>query len=136
MTTTNIGPCACCGGGECPCSNCLLEWQYSETLLVYQWVVIDYCGGGDGSTERCCGCPPPSQPGEYEGQQIQMECTGTNRCSCCQCSATWDEFLGEWVIDTSCIDINSNICGNCNCVTPVNPGTYHGELSGPIPCGC
>ena len=46
MSTTNIGPCQCCSG--CPCSHC--EWQWQLVNGVEQWVIIDFCGGGDGAT--------------------------------------------------------------------------------------
>lgn len=136
MSQTNIGPCECCGQPGCACSNCNWEWQYSETLLVNVWVVISPCGGGDGSNERCCACPPPPRPGDYLGEQYVMTCTGSDRCTCCQCSATWDAFTETWVEASSCVDPNGNGCGSCLCVLPSEPGTTHGQNSGLIACGC
>lgn len=136
MTTTNIGPCGCCGGQNCPCSQCSWEWHWVAENTHWQWIPIDLCGGGGGESERCCTCPSPPYDGEYEGHYVIVDCVGNNRCSCCECSATWDAFTETWVVSQSCVDANGNACGNCDCVKPTTPGSTHGELSGPIPCGC
>ena len=139
MPTNDIGPCECCGGTEdCPCSVCTRRWVYHAEILVYQWDVIDGCGGGDGSSEPCCGCPPPGAPGEYEGQEIELECTqgaGTNKCNCTHCFATWDAFTEEWVPGT-CIAPNDAVAATCSCpVAQLGPGNEHGQMVYVL-CGC
>ena len=140
MATTNIGPCACCGGGggpACGCSNCLWQWIYNEATMAFAWTIIDYCGGGDGSNEPCCGCPSPPRMGDYPEEEYPIACVGTNRCTCTQCNFWWDSFLVEWVPNTGCKDINNIVTTACVCTSAgLGAGSTHGEISGPVTCGC
>lgn len=136
MTTTNIGPCNCCANA-CGCSNCLWRWVYDGTTMTYIWSIVDGCGGGDGSGEPCCGCPSPPRMGEYEEEEYQIGCVGTNRCSCTQCNFWWDSFLVEWVPNTGCADQFGTTFGACACTSVGLPaGTTHGEISQPVSCNC
>jgi len=150
MTTTNIGPCECCGGAGCPCSetNCLFVWEFvADPINANMWVTIDLCGGGDGSTQPCCTCEEPQTPGDYLGEMRQVPCGPLNsgdKCTCCFCNFVWDEFLGEWLPNQTCKRITTiddvtyeyNCPGECFCSPPVGSGSFHGEISGPIFCGC
>jgi hypothetical protein len=131
-TTTNIGACACCGS-VCSCSlvNCLWRWVDGG------WTIIDYCGGGDGSSAPCCNCPSPPRDGE-EDEEYPIACNGsTNSCSCTQCTGWWDSFLVEWVPATGCIDQYGATKYACVCnLSGLEPGTTHGEISPPTPCTC
>lgn len=132
-TTTNIGPCACCGGTSCSCTltNCLWKWVDGA------WTIIDYCGGGDGSSKPCCDCPNPPRDGIEEDEEYPIACTGANSCSCTQCSGWWDEFLVEWVPQTGCLDQYGALKSACVCdLSGLAPGTVHHEDSGPQPCTC
>jgi hypothetical protein len=137
MATTNIGPCACCGNA-CGCSNCLWRWIYDESTMAYIWSVIDGCGGGDGSNEPCCGCPTPLRMGAYAEEEYLIACVGTNRCTCTSCDFWWDSFLLEWVPNTGCKNIHNILTPACVCPTTAGSrvGSVHGELSGPVVCGC
>jgi len=145
MGITNIGPCGCCGQvGPCPCSdsNCLYIWEFvADPINANMWVIIDMCGGGDGSTEPCCGCDEPSSPGEYLGEMRQTPCVpiavGNTRCNCFHCTITWDAFLDQWN-PGYCLGPNyeSNAIG-CNCPTSgFEPGTFHGQTLENVICGC
>lgn len=150
MTTTNIGPCGCCGGGEgCPCTqnNCLFRWEYVAENSNWQWIPIDLCGGGDGSSEPCCACGEVGRNGDYDGEEVQVPCiseSNGDRCSCCVCDWWWDSFLVEWVPNEGCrkvtviddVTYEYPCAATCLCSPPTEPGTTHGEISSPIFCGC
>ena len=138
MATTNIGPCACCGGDTaCGCSNCLWRWVYNESTMSLAWLIIDGCGGGDGSNEPCCGCPSPPRMGDYEDEEYTIACVGTNRCNCTQCNFWWDSFLVEWVPNDGCTDQYGTVTTACVCTSDgLGAGSTHGEISMPVPCGC
>lgn len=139
MSTTNIGPCNCCTA--CGCSNCLWRWIWNEPTMSYIWSIIDGCGGGDGSTEPCCGCPSPPRMGAYEDEEYQIACVGisNNKCACTSCTGVWDAFLSQWVSPTACKNTLTNITyGVCVCDLSQNTdiGTTHGEISRNIACTC
>lgn len=139
MTTTNIGPCNCCGNA-CGCSNCLWRWIYDESTMAYKWSIIDGCGGGDGSSEPCCGCPTPPRMGEYEDEEYQIACVGAvDKCECTTCTGWWDAFLVEWVPNTGCKNTLTNIfypACVCDLSVLTEVGTVHGEISRNVACTC
>lgn len=151
MTTTNIGPCGCCGqAAPCPCSdtNCLFVWEFvADPINANMWVAIDLCGGGDGSTQPCCFCEEPNRDGDYLGEQVTVACSPLNsgdKCTCCFCNFIWDGFLEEWQLNQTCkkitviddVTYEYDCPGQCLCSPPVGSGSFHGEISGPIFCGC
>jgi hypothetical protein len=108
--------------------------------MAYKWTEIDKCGGGDGASEPCCGCPSPPRMGEYEDEEYQINCVGaTDTCACTSCTGVWDAFLSQWVSPTVCKNTLTNIFyGVCNCDLSINTdiGTTHGEISRGIACRC
>ncbi len=132
-TETNIGPCGCCSGScNCTLVNCLWRWVDGA------WTIIDYCGGGDGSTAPCCGCPDPPRDGE-EDEEYPIVCVGAaDKCICTTCTGWWDSFLVEWVPATGCKNTLTNIFyPACVCdLSGIEAGTEHGEISRPQACTC
>ena len=139
MTTTNIGPCNCCGGGEvCTCSG-MGGWEYTAQ----GWEVVVPC-----ATAYPC-CQPSSadtispfwNPSYYLppvplGATFSSPCYGTNGCYCTTCILTWDGFTESWSVTTGCsTNMGSTLHSACNCPEPGYPGTSHGETVS-IACGC
>jgi len=139
MPTTDIGPCECCGGaGGCPCTTCLYQWL--DIGSGFDWQIIDFCGGGDGSSEPCCSCPPAVGVGTYDGEEQVQNCSQispfTNKCDCTHCYATWNAFTQMWEAGVCLSADETSSYVNCNCSTALlSPGDEHGQMLYVI-CGC
>jgi hypothetical protein len=55
-----VGPCDCCGGGECFCG-----WRWTES--VNDWVLFD---GNCSTFPNCCEGTKPSEPGSEDGEEV------------------------------------------------------------------
>lgn len=144
-TETNIGPCDCCGGGNCPCSlYAVCYWTWNGSAWE-PFATPNPCNGVD-ELDRprapCCECPgPPDYDGTYVGQTGESACApvaGSDMCECYECEAEWDSFLEQWVVVSPCTgpEGQDDSSYTCTCLVPDEPGTTHGQSSGTIPCGC
>lgn len=138
MTTTNIGPCQCCGQAEgCPCSTyavCYFTWNGTS------WDPLatpNPCNGTDEQDRErapCCQCPgPPETPGTAIGEVGTSPCTQKyphqSMCDCYSCTGTWSEFLSSW-IPGPCLgpDGQNDASFTCGCPTAqLSPGDYEGQ---------
>jgi hypothetical protein len=148
--TTNIGPCNCCGE-VCGCSG-TVTWEYTTQSGPNGpfdfWEVISPCS--EYATNPCCEekigdtIMPEYNPLYWSppvplGSTFTSPCRpayGFNRCSCTTCILTWDDFLQSWSVTTGCTHPTANtLHSSCECPTPENNGTTHGETVS-LACGC
>jgi hypothetical protein len=78
MSTTNIGPCNCCGGVSCYFPEgavCVVEWD----SFFGTWISVSDCVGKlnpDGTGPSCIvSCEGvPNRNGAYHGEQLTFSC--------------------------------------------------------------
>jgi len=150
MTTSNIGPCNCCGE-VCGCSGTAtfeVTAQSGPNGPFEFWEVVSPCS--EFATNPCCEekfgdtILPEYNPVYYSppwplGATFTSPCrpiSGFNRCNCTVCISTWDDFLQSWSVTTGCTHPTANtLHSSCDCPTPENNGTTHGETVS-LACGC
>ena len=150
MTTSNIGPCNCCGE-VCGCSG-TVTWTYTTQSGPNGpfdfWEVTSPCS--EAAANPCCEEKSGDQISpEYNplywsppvplGSTFTSPCRpvyGFNRCNCTACILTWDGFTESWSVTTGCTHPTTNALHSaCNCPEPGSPGSSHGETFSNA-CGC
>ena len=143
MTTSNIGPCNCCGE-VCTCSG-TTTWTFNGTTNYWvsspcsNYAANPCCEAKIGDTIDIFYNPLYWSPPWVEGMSFVSTCRnefGHDRCNCTVCILTWDDFLQSWSVTTGCTHPTANTLHSaCECPTPENNGTTHGETVS-LSCGC